>query len=448
MAIILDKDNDVVRYENQPEQARAMFPNIDDGQNAAAAAEAARQAAAAAQAAAESIEDSAAQIETNKNGILSLEKLVGNDYSLTNGYINASGDLIAPSTTNKEVTTSFIPVIKGQVMNVTIEFNQARSAWCAFCLYDENETFIRRIAYTTETTDSKTWTYTVQSNVAYVRLSYRTFGDIKDFIVYFDDSIIERLVSIENNLNLVRKKYTRLMNRQGEGYGFPDNSIQGIISALNDGFSKIRVAVASTSDNVLYCTHSSEMKNNASANCLKLDGVTYTENVSINDVDSAFIERLLYKNYPIPKLDAVMDLVYAYDVELTLELKDTFTSAQAQILIDTINYYRVPVIISGLSGDTQLNAITALSTNMDIGVIFHYTDSAARYAINLYTGKCKSLRFDCFLDDTISKESLTSIIHPNYKLKLGGSNPAASEIKELLKWVDVCETARQYSEYI
>ena len=36
MAIILDKDNDVVTYENQPEQAREMFPNIDDCQGLAA----------------------------------------------------------------------------------------------------------------------------------------------------------------------------------------------------------------------------------------------------------------------------------------------------------------------------------------------------------------------------------------------------------------------------
>lgn len=31
MAIILDKDNDVVTYENQPEQAHAMFPNASYG---------------------------------------------------------------------------------------------------------------------------------------------------------------------------------------------------------------------------------------------------------------------------------------------------------------------------------------------------------------------------------------------------------------------------------
>lgn len=36
MAIILDEENNVVRYENQPEQARAMFPNINDCQSLAA----------------------------------------------------------------------------------------------------------------------------------------------------------------------------------------------------------------------------------------------------------------------------------------------------------------------------------------------------------------------------------------------------------------------------
>ncbi len=66
MAIFIDKDGNVVTYENQPEQLRELFANIDDGQNAAAAA-------AAAEAAAERVEASAAQIEANKNDITNLK---------------------------------------------------------------------------------------------------------------------------------------------------------------------------------------------------------------------------------------------------------------------------------------------------------------------------------------------------------------------------------------
>ncbi|HAE24334.1 MAG TPA: hypothetical protein DCG33_03245 [Prevotellaceae bacterium] len=52
MSIILDKDNEVVTYENQPEEARHMFPNLRDGEQYASDAEAAalRAEAAAAQA--------------------------------------------------------------------------------------------------------------------------------------------------------------------------------------------------------------------------------------------------------------------------------------------------------------------------------------------------------------------------------------------------------------
>ena len=35
--------------------------------------------------------------------------------------------------------------------------------------------------------------------------------------------------------------YYRVMSRQGEGYGFPDNSEKAIMSAVNDGFKKIRM---------------------------------------------------------------------------------------------------------------------------------------------------------------------------------------------------------------
>ena len=191
------------------------------------------------------------------------------------------------------------------------------------------------------------------------------------------------------------------------------------------------------------------MQNNTSfaTPVLKLDGSDYNENVDINSVTSSFIEQLLYKGYKIPKLDDMLKKLSKYDIEITLELKDSWTEDRAKVLVDTINYYRVKVIVSGMLTN-QVQPVVDYSHGMDVALIFQYTDSLAQSYISEMTGKCRSLRFDCYYSDVISKASVAEIVHPNYKIKLGGSNPARSDLDDALVWADVCETNIRYSDLI
>lgn len=242
-----------------------------------------------------------------------------------------------------------------------------------------------------------------------------------------------KIVKLENH-------YPRLMNRQGEGYGYPDNSIEGVLSALNDGYRKIRIGVASTSDNVYYVTHSYEMEHNSTSNCLTYasDGTAYTQDVQINNVTSEFIDSLLYKGYKIPTLEEMLDKLCQYDVEITLELKDSyFSTVRAQKLLEITNYYNLKFIYSG--SILHLRFLYPLTTELDLAVIFQYTDALAEQYTAELEGKYKTLRFDCYWSDTITKASILTYIHPKYKLKLGGVVVTFAEALEGMKYCDVCE---------
>lgn len=241
------------------------------------------------------------------------------------------------------------------------------------------------------------------------------------------------------------RKYYRLMNRQGEGYGYPDNSIPGVLMAIYDGYKMVRIAVAHTSDNVFYVTHSYEMQHNSQYGYLKQNDVAYTSDVNINSVTSEFIDSLTYKDYPIPKLSDMLNDLSLYDIQITVELKDSNDATTAQILLDQLNYNNLNYVISGTSN--QLSPFVALRNDLDIAVIFEYSDADANAFIQQYEGHCKSLRFDCYWSDTISATSIKNVIHPKYKIKLGGGTgvPADTEIAPYLAWADVAEVNYVYS---
>jgi len=243
------------------------------------------------------------------------------------------------------------------------------------------------------------------------------------------------------------KHYTKkIISRQGQGYGYPDNSLEGITAALKDGYRNIRLSVASTSDNVIYCTHSYELSHNTSypTPVITQNGQPYTQNVVINDVTSEFIDSILYKGYAIPTLDEALKVISLYDADVTLEVKDDFSATAIQNIIDAIKFYSINITLSGLP--QQVEPFANVYGGLNLGLIFNYSvNDAATYKAR-FEGKYKTVRFDCFMTDTITKSNIINNIHPDVKLKLGGSNITAAQAKEYMAYLDVTEYQGKVSD--
>ena len=92
------------------------------------------------------------------------------------GFISGSGVISAPSATNKEKTSPFIPV----ELNKRYAFSfypNAGQPWRCVATYDENKNYISR-PYSSNTSDPIFLTpISASGNVKYLRFSYRTYGD-------------------------------------------------------------------------------------------------------------------------------------------------------------------------------------------------------------------------------------------------------------------------------
>ena len=243
------------------------------------------------------------------------------------------------------------------------------------------------------------------------------------------------------------KHYTKkIISRQGQGYGYPDNSLEGITAALKDGYRNIRLSVASTGDNVIYCTHSYELSHNTGYQTpvITQNGQPYTQNVVINDVTSEFIDSILYKGYAIPTLDEALKVISLYDADVTLEVKDDFSATAIQNIIDAIKFYSINITLSGLP--QQVEPFANVYGGLNLGLIFNYSVNAAATYKARFEGKYKTVRFDCFFTDTITTTDIINNIHPDVKLKLGGSNITAAQAKEYMAYLDVTEYQGKVSD--
>lgn len=106
-----------------------------------------------------------------------------------NGYIDASGDIASQSSNYVEMVSDFIPVKGGREYTAEYNFSQtpSASAWTQISAYDSNRNFIGNYSEEKQATGQAiTYVKQLPLNVAYIRLSLRTFDMISTFT--FDET--------------------------------------------------------------------------------------------------------------------------------------------------------------------------------------------------------------------------------------------------------------------
>lgn len=98
---------------------------------------------------------------------------------LTAGFVQATGEIYPSHESGTfqrwEYTSDFIPVESGKPYNLTIKHDQEREGWYAFSTYDASKRFIDRARTYNYTSNVLQRKFTFPTDVAFVRLSYRSY---------------------------------------------------------------------------------------------------------------------------------------------------------------------------------------------------------------------------------------------------------------------------------
>lgn len=188
--------------------------------------------------------------------------------TLSNGYLNTSGVMQDQSATNLELTTDYILIPTASVIQVTA--TASNNAWLRIILYTSEKSYIRDAGTNTAPSGSTTATVTFAAdyNAAYMRVSYRSFGNK-----------YACTVARINNYNAS----TNLMVSEAAGYIMSNGAIGTQDSTTKEVHTGLYPLVENASFEVLL-SHSGSVS-------MWIAYVTYDENYN-------FISRtVLYENY-------------------------------------------------------------------------------------------------------------------------------------------------------
>ena len=160
------------------------------------------------------------------------------DYgNLNDGYFSTSGNIDAQTGNKEKYTEDYIAFNPAEVVYIEVALTENKSMWARWCFYDKNKNFIS--AYTSEQTWSKKqiYTATMPSNAYYIRVSFRTHGDVFSYFKISRKDIANVVETILESLNLSTSVIPTLDGRKihivGDG-GY--NTIQDACNsaAVND----------------------------------------------------------------------------------------------------------------------------------------------------------------------------------------------------------------------
>lgn len=105
-------------------------------------------------------------------------------YTTSPGYITSDGTINTPAIEQNEKTSSFIPIVVGSKFRFSISFENTRSMWCAYCLYDASEQSLGRVVPISSVSGQRAdYDVTIDNpNAAYIRFTWRAYSDGKEGI--------------------------------------------------------------------------------------------------------------------------------------------------------------------------------------------------------------------------------------------------------------------------
>lgn len=230
-----------------------------------------------------------------------------NPYSLTTenpGYLATSGAISSQSASNLEVYSDFISLPSG-IEEFTFKWwvltANAGQAWIRTIFYDTSKAVLDYASGSIVTVGEDgdytlyTRTFAPPTGAAFVRISYRTFGNHKAQIVYGEDSNYG-LSTIDIDANIIRAAvpsyafdYIGIRGIAHRGFchdGAPENTIHAFRAAVTNGFDFIESDLRFTSDGVPVLLHDASINRTAR----NADGTEIPTTINIADITYAQVQ--------------------------------------------------------------------------------------------------------------------------------------------------------------
>ena len=257
--------------------------------------------------------------------------------TLQPGYFSGSGQIIEQSPTNQEMYgENYIGVSPGQTLTFSMIFNSSHATWMRVCEYNANKVFIRQ--YTPNppqvSTAKREESFTIGEKTRFIRISFRSFNDLEEYILSFNNVVQALSISAGNNKpEIMHNENCLYISHQGydpnsTGTNSGHNKLSGYIAAKEHGFDYGETDVQFSSDNVPLCCHDASFVDGNTSQTIVIAEHTLTELKTYN-----------YYGTTIATLEEVVKTCKNIGLPLALDQIASKTSEQIAIVINIIKKY-------------------------------------------------------------------------------------------------------------
>jgi hypothetical protein len=263
-----------------------------------------------------------------------------------------------------------------------------------------------------------------------------------EFYKYKVNNVEKAIDPIENVKN---SPYT-FINRQGQIGGRPENSLEGVLYAKENGYDDIRVSIKFTADGIPVLFHDAELGHNVKnpdgtdvASGISFSSLTYAQ---LSNYDFGIYYGSQYKGLICPKLEDFLKLCAFKGINPTLEIKEeTITEEQVMAILTPVMQYGLTYRTFISSHKTSvLDAFFAKCKTLNYALITFPEVVHANKALN-YRHLSNTIRMDIFDSNNPTLEFLLYARDNDIKLKVG----SCYNVEQIKTWmgkgVDYIEVA-------
>lgn len=269
----------------------------------------------------------------------------------TNGFINSAGDVEYGTSDEKYTNQLYLPVNTTVTFSGT--FSTTRSIWVAICLYDKSGKFLLRSVLVNKQDKHFNCQYTLKANEYSLRLTYRTYGDLKATLIS-NASIYNQILTYSDHLKsaldsavVYGNQNIKSVNHRGYNTVAPENTISAFKLSKKMGFDYVETDVSFTSDGVAVCLHDStiDRTSNGTGN---ISNLTFAE---VRNFDFGSWKSQDYAGEKIPSFDEFVLLCKNLGLHPYIELKSNSNYSNEQIygLVDVVKKYGMKGKVSWIS---------------------------------------------------------------------------------------------------
>lgn len=315
--------------------------------------------------------------------------------NIKNGYFETNGTVITPGSNGEKYCDTFIPVTPGEVLTFLCTSKVNGTSWYRAITYGVDQTRIGNISasktqyafeFYFEKHGYNTFSITVPSNVYFIKISWRAYGNEFAVLIRNTRTTVSELEGLRESLgdavSYCGNSHVKGINHAGYTLIAPENTLPAYVESRKHGFKFVECDIQFTSDGVPVLLHDDTINRTArNTDGTEISGTVYISSITFEEAQSydfGIYKGSAYAGTKIPSLEQFILLCKRLGLHPYIEIKAGASQAQVESCVNCVKKAGMLHNVTWISfSDTILSYVNDADAKARIGYIVSVITVAA-----------------------------------------------------------------------